>query len=335
MTQTWQDLYELQPQISGMLKNSILRERVSHAYLFDGEKGTGKKEMGLLFAKSLLCEDLTNEYEPCNRCSHCKRIMSGNHPDVHLIEPDGLSIKKDQIKSLQEEFSKKGVESKQKIYLVISADKMSVQAANSLLKFLEEPATGTVAILMTEQIQRILPTILSRCQTLSFKPLSPEMVKKRLLNHGLDMQSSSIISHVTQNFEEGILLGSEEWFAQSQKKVVKLYEVLNTNSLKALLYLQQEWFTHFKERDQLNRGLDLLYLIYKDLLYIQLDRRDQIVFQNVQEELELRALHLTQRRLAEQMSSILEAKRKLMSNTNPQLLMEQLVLNLQEGSSFV
>lgn len=147
---------------------------------------------------------------------------------------------------------------------------------NSLLKFLEEPSADTVAILMTEQLQRILPTILSRCQVISFKPLSPENVKRKLMEQDVEPQLASVIAHITQNVEAGIGLSHDEWFVQAQKIVVKLYEVLKLNSLKALLYLQTDWFTHFKEREQVDRGLDLLLLIYKDLLYIQLDKRTSL-----------------------------------------------------------
>jgi DNA polymerase-3 subunit delta' len=332
LEKTWQDMSEIQPQVMTMLQNSITKNRVAHAYLFEGEKGTGKLEISYAFAKSLLCEAPTAGYEPCELCRNCKRISSGNHPDVHLIEKDGLSIKKEQIKGLQEEFSKKSVEADRKVYMIADADKMSVGAANSLLKFLEEPSADTVAILMTEQLQRILPTILSRCQVISFKPLSPENVKRKLIEQELEPQLASVIAHITQNVEAGIELSHDEWFVQAQKIVVKLYEVLKLNSLKAMLYLQTDWFTHFKEREQVDRGLDLLLLIYKDLLYIQLDKKDFVVFQNKLKEFETHALHLSPRRLAEHMGCILEAKRKLMSNTNPQLLMEQLVLNLQEGS---
>ncbi|MDQ0220919.1 DNA polymerase III subunit delta' [Peribacillus cavernae] len=335
MTGTWQELKAIQPEVMTMLKNSITKDRVAHAYLFEGEKGTGKRETGLVFAKSLLCKHPVDGYQPCNECLNCKRITSGNHPDVHIVEPEGLSIKKEQIKNLQEEFSMKSVELNRKIYRIVHADKMSIQAANSLLKFLEEPQSDTVAILMTEQIQRMLPTILSRCQILPFKPLSPENVKKRLIEHGVDGQTASVISMLTHNFDEGLEISAEEWFAQAQKIVLKLYEVLKTNPMKALVYLHEEWFLHFKEKEQLDRGLDLLFLIYKDLLYIQLDKRNLVIFQNKLGEFESHALHLSQRSLADKMGFILEAKRKLMSNTNPQLLMEQLVLNLQEGSSFV
>ena len=226
----------------------------------------------------------------------------------------------------------KSVEGNRKIYMIADADKMSVSAANSLLKFLEEPASDTVAILMTEQGQRILPTILSRCQVLTFTSLSPENVKQKLMEQGLPLQQASVISQITQNLEDGLALNHDEWFVQAQKIVVKLYEVLNQNPMKALLYLQTDWFSHFKEREQLDKGLDLLLLIYKDLLYIQLDKQDFVVFQNMLKEYESHAFQISQRRLANDMSSILEAKRRLLSNTNPQLLMEQLVLNLQEGS---
>ncbi|MFJ7832394.1 DNA polymerase III subunit delta' [Peribacillus sp. NPDC046944] len=332
MDKTWQEMRQIQPQVMTMLQNSITKNRVAHAYIFEGDTGTGKKEVSKNFAKSLLCENPVEGFEPCGQCKNCKRISSGNHPDIHLIEKDGLSIKKEQIKSLQEEFSKKSVEANRKVYMITDADKMSVGAANSLLKFLEEPVGDTVAILMTEQVQRILPTILSRCQLISFKPLSPENVKRKLMEQDVDPQMAAVVAHLTQNVVDGIDMSHDEWFVQGQKIVVKLYEVLKQNSLKALLFLQTDWFSHFKDREQVDRGLDLLLLIYKDLLYIQLDKKDLIVFQNKLKEFETHALHLSPRRLAEHMEFILEAKRKLMSNTNPQLLMEQLVLNLQEGS---
>ena len=335
MMNTWNELKEVQPLVCQMLLNSIRKKRVAHAYLFEGERGAGKKEAGLLLAKSLYCEHPDENNHPCNQCANCRRISSGNHPDVHLIEPDGLSIKKEQIYHLQDEFSKKGVESERKVYILSAADKMTVQAANSLLKFLEEPSSETTAILITEQSQRILPTILSRCQMITFQPLSTEQVKTRLLNEGIDVQTASLASQLTNRYEEARQISFDDWFAQAQRKVLKLYEVLSQDYMKALIYLQEDWFDHFKDKEQLNRGLDLLLLIYKDLLYIQLDQQDSIVFQRMKTELEQSALRYSQVGLAKHMEAILEAKRRLMANTNPQLVMEQLVLNLQEGSSFV
>lgn len=335
LAKTWEELEEIQPVVSRMLENSIKKERLAHAYLFEGMRGTGKRETGILLAKSLFCLSKKEDFIPCNECNNCKRIDHGNHPDIHLVEPDGQSIKKQQIQMLQEEFSKTGVESNQKLYMIIHADRMTVNAANSLLKFLEEPFQQTYAILITEQIQRILPTILSRCQSLSFKPLSSEHLVRKLVEIGIQSQKAPIIAQLTNNLDEALALNNDDWFAQAQKIVVKLYEVLKKGSLEALVYLQEEWFLHFKDKEQLDRGLDLLLLIFKDLLYIQIGKQEQAVNISEISYLKQYALQTSGRRLADQMTTILEAKRKLQANMNSQLLMEQLVLRLQEGSSVV
>ena len=332
---TWNELENKQPQVYQMLRNSIQKNRVAHAYLFQGERATGKKDAAILLAKSIFCEEANAGELACNACTNCRRISSGNHPDVHMIEPDGLSIKKEQIQMLQEEFSKKGVESNKKIYILADAEKMTVQAANSLLKFLEEPHAETTAILLTEQPQKILPTIQSRCQEISFQPLSTSDIISKLQEQGVDLQRASIISHITSRYEEAVEISLDDWFAQAERKVLELYEALNQDYMSGLIYLQENWFGHFKDKEQTDRGLDLLLLIYKDLLYIQLDKFDSIVYRRMQEELKRHALQYAQSRLALNMEAILDAKRRLLSNTNPQLVMEQLVLNLQEGSSFV
>ncbi|MED3560969.1 DNA polymerase III subunit delta' [Bacillus xiapuensis] len=335
MVKTWDQLEEVQPTVLKMIKNSIQKHRVAHAYLLEGIRGTGKREIALLYTKALFCESLNDGYKPCETCKNCKRINHGNHPDVHIVEPDGQSIKVEQIRNLQVEFSKKGVESLKKVYLLIHADKMSISASNGLLKFLEEPSAQTTAFLLTEQPQKILPTILSRCQVLTFQPLSPQAMVKQLIENGIDPMKAPLLAQLTNSLEEAITLNSDDWFAQAQKIVVKLYEVLKKNPLEAMIMLQGDWFPHFKEKEQINRGLDLLLLIFKDLLYIQLDKQEQIVFIEESARLKQFALQASRRRLTDQMSAILEAKKKLAANMNPQLMMEQLVLKLQEGSSFV
>ncbi|MGE8207436.1 DNA polymerase III subunit delta' [Heyndrickxia sp. NPDC080065] len=335
MSLTWDELELVQPLAAKVLKNSILRNRVAHAYLFEGERGLNKKEVSLLFAKSLFCLDLINNINPCEQCSNCKRINSSSHPDVHLLEPEGLSIKKEQIKNLQQEFSKSGVESKKKLYMIVHSDKMTTNAANSLLKFLEEPNVQTTAILITEQIQQILPTILSRCQVVSFKPLSLDFLQERLLKDGISPTIAPLLAHLTNDPYEAMELYQDEWFAQARKIVLKLYEVLKKGSLFAMVELQEDWYNHFKEKSQIDQGLDLLLFIYKDLLTLQIGRDKQLTYPDQRTQFEGDMLQFSPLNLAEKMSLILEAKRKLQGNMNPQLLMEQLVLKLQGGSTFV
>jgi DNA polymerase III subunit delta' len=202
LVKTWDELEQMQPTVLKMAKNSLLKNRVAHAYLLEGMRGTGKIATVMLIAKALLCIAPIEGYRPCETCINCRRINNGNHPDVHVIEPEGLSIKKQQIKDLQEEFSKKGVESAKKVYMIVHADKMSVSASNSLLKFLEEPSSQTVAFLLTEQQQKILPTILSRCQILSFKPLLPHNMAKQLLENGVDSEVARLLAQLTNNLDE-------------------------------------------------------------------------------------------------------------------------------------
>ena len=331
LSKSWEELEKIQPVALKMIKNSIKKNRLAHAYLFEGMRGTGKKDTGILVAKSLFCQSQVDGYIPCEECNNCQRINHGNHPDIHIVEPDGLSIKKQQIQLLQEEFSKTGVESNQKLYMIIHADRMTVNAANSLLKFLEEPHQQTFAILITEQMQKMLPTILSRCQTLSFIPLSNNHLIQKLVELGVKKDQAPIIAQLTNNLDEALALNEDDWFAQAQRIVVKLYEVLKKNPLEAMVTLQEEWFLHFKDKEQVDRGLDLLLLIFKDLLYIQIGKQGQVVFVSEILRLEQYALQTTGRRLADQMTAILDAKRMLQANMNPQLLMEQLVLRLQEG----
>lgn len=331
----WETLEEIQPTALKMMKNTIEKDRLAHAYLFEGMRGTGKRALGLMVAKSIFCENRQKESKPCETCIQCKRINSGNHPDVHIVEPDGLSIKKEQISRLQEEFSKTGLESTRKFYMIVHANKMTTNAANSLLKFLEEPHQQTVAILLTENIQQIIPTVLSRCQIISFQRLAPCVLQDQLISNGVPASQASVLSQLTNNVEEALQLHQNDWFVQAQKKVLKLYEVLKKNSLEALVFLQVEWFGHFVEKEQIDQGLNLLLLIYKDILNLQLEKDEEMIYSEWKASFEQDALRTTSIRLAEQMTAILEAKRKLQANVNPQLLMEQLVLKLQEGSSFV
>ncbi len=331
---SWKTLETNQPHVAKMIVNSIRKERVAHAYLFEGQKGTGKKEAALLFAKRLFC--LANVYdEPCEACVNCRRIQSGNHPDVHLVSPDGNSIKKQQIEQLQEEFTKTAVESSRKLYIIEHADQMTVQAANSLLKFLEEPSAKTVAILLTEQLHRILPTIVSRCQVISFHPLPTERIYAYLQQQGVARGLAILAARVTNSLEEALQLSQDDWFAQARKIVVQLYEALNKQYVQALLVIQQHWLTHFTNKEQMNIGLDLLLYLYKDLLYVLLGEEQQIAYDDCMNEFQQSRFLYSEKQIAQHMRAILQAKARLHTNMNPQLLMEQLVLQLWEGSAFV
>lgn len=327
---SWEQLSERQPRVVKTLTNSVRKNRLAHAYVFEGGHGTGKMDVALELAKTFLCREKEG-VEPCGECKDCKRITSGNHPDVHLVQPDGQSIKIDQIRGLQKEFAYHGMESEKKVYIVEHADKMTVQAANSLLKFLEEPTSSTVAFLLTEQVHRLLQTILSRSQVLSFSPLPADLLIKSLQDEDISLPMATMAAALTSDKSEALEICRQEWFAQARDKVIQLTEELRTRPSQVLVSLQDNWLSFFKEKDQLDQALSLLLIWYKDLLFIQLSEPEHLVFVDQRQALEQQALHTSQKKISENMLAVLTAKQRLGANVNPQLLMEQLVLRLREG----
>ncbi|UFU01503.1 DNA polymerase III subunit delta' (plasmid) [Radiobacillus kanasensis] len=326
--ENWSEASSIQPIVSKMLTNSIQKDRISHAYLFQGQKGTGKRDVSLLFCKSIFCKSKSG-VDPCNQCKDCNRINTGNHPDVHWIEPEGASIKTEQIELLQKEFSYTGLESNRKIYVVSHADKMTTNASNRLLKFLEEPSRQTTAMLLTENTQSILPTIRSRCQIMALTPLKADNLQQKLVEEGISTSHARIASTLTNNYVVAKGLCEDEWFANARKLVVQLVEVLPSKSGEALLFISNQWMPHFKDREQLQMGLDLLLLWYKDLIYKYIEREESIVFIDELDRLEQSMMVWSRQFTTDILGFVLEAKRKLEQNVHPVLVMEQLTLHIQ------
>ena len=136
MTRSTEELLTLQPVVMKQLQTIFEKNRMAHAYIFDGEKSTGKTEVMKFFVKLLLCES-PNQNVPCETCRNCRRIDNGNHTNVKEIMPDGTVIKIDQIRDLISEMKMVGVESGRKVYVIHHADKLNIPSANMLLKFLE------------------------------------------------------------------------------------------------------------------------------------------------------------------------------------------------------
>lgn len=167
-----------QEHVVQTLTNSIKGNSISHAYLFSGPRGSGKTTIARLFAKAINCEKPTNGFEPCNKCSSCSEIMTGN--SIDLIEVDAAShTGVDAIRELIEGIKFSPVKSKYKIFIIDECHQLSKSAANALLKTLEEPPAHAIFLLATTESHKMIPTILSRCQKFDFKRLQvPEIIKK-------------------------------------------------------------------------------------------------------------------------------------------------------------
>lgn len=326
---TWSEVAKIQPLASKVITNSIKKNRISHAYLIQGEHGTGKEAIALLLAKGLFCESKQG-VEPCQTCNVCKRIESGNHPDVHWIKPDGRSIKTEQIENLQKEFTYSGLESSQKVYVIIGSDTLTLNAANRILKFLEEPGKRTTAIMLTENSQSIIPTIRSRCQIIDLQPLNSSLLRDQLIEKGMPDGSATLMSALTSNLDDAFQLNEDEWFVQARKLVVQLIDTYSTKPADIYLFIHQHWISHFKERTQQEQGLDLLLIAFKDMLYYHIEKIESMVFFSPNDqELERAVLYFSDQQLLMILNALLESKRKLKQNVHPTLVMEQFVLHIQ------
>jgi len=320
-----------QPKAASLLGGSAASGRVAHAYLFDGVKGAGKELLARFFTQLLLCR-VPADGMPCGECRNCRRIRDGNHPNVTQIHPDGQDIKKGQISDLIYKLNKTGLEEGRKIYILHQADRMNHSAADTLLKFLEEPEGEVTAILLTDRASAILPTIRSRCQEIHLQPPPREAVMEQLVTEGdVTRSMASTVTMVTADPEEALALSADEQFGQARKTVIKLVEASDKSIHEALLFIQTDWSPLFKEKDETELGLDLLLFAYRDISAVKAGLSTPLAYPDNRAGWEEMALRLTFGRLASILEAILKAKRNLQSNMNRTLLMEQLVLNMQEG----
>lgn len=335
MTSGHEALQTIQPVVMKQLQTIFAKQRIAHAYIFEGQRGTGKSQMVDFFAKLLLCEQPVDN-EPCENCRQCRRVTSGNHTNVYSVMRDGQYIKIDQIRDLMAEMKMVGVEAGRKIYIIYDADRLNIAAANMLLKSLEEPAGEVTAILVTEQAQGILPTIRSRCQHIKFKSVPRDYLMQSLQEQGITNSLAATVSMVTNDFQAALDLCEDEHFLTARKTVLHLIETLQQNVQEALLYIQEAWLPNFKEKEDCERALDLLLFAYRDIVALKANVEETTgAYPDKIEYFKKIALKTTYEKLSLQMQAILQARTQLQRNMNRALMMEQLMLNLQEGYTFV
>ena len=157
-----------------VLKSALEKKRVPHAFLFYGAEGIGKRTTALVFAKALNCE--AGGADACDACTSCRKIDSGNHPDILIIRPEGQFIKVADIKELQERMRFRPLEGARRVVIIDDAERMNITSANSLLKTLEEPSPTNVFILVSSRPHLLPLTILSRCHRLRFNPVQRDVI---------------------------------------------------------------------------------------------------------------------------------------------------------------
>lgn len=314
-----------QERTKRMLQNGLRSDRLSHAYIFAGPSGSGRRQMARAFVAALYCEQRGDD--ACGTCLSCRKLEHGNHPDLFWVEPDGASIKIDQIRELQQQFAYRASASGTKVYVLNEADRMTVQAANSLLKFLEEPLSPSIAILITENGQALLPTIRSRAQWMRFDALSPNQLEQVLLGERLAPELARVASHLAAGPEAGRDLVQAEWFAETRNVMIQLMkEAAGKQPFVATI---QQKVMKSEVAGHLDMLIDMAMLWYKDLIQILCGNRAALVYKEQEDWLGQHAFDRSVKGWVDCMDRAVEARKRLRSTANPQLVLEQFLLEVR------
>ncbi|MCL1948620.1 MAG: AAA family ATPase [Turicibacter sp.] len=323
----WGSLQNRQQGAVRFLTNSHAKNRLVHAYIFEGPKGVGKLALAKGFAKMVLCESGIKE---CSSCRHCQMVEEGGHVNVIHVAPVGKSIKKEQIQELQQEFTKMAAENVAKIYIIEGADKMSLSASNSLLKFLEEPAANTYALLLTHNSEMLLPTIRSRSVLLKLKPLGKTQLLENFRKQGIG-KFAPLVMALTQNLDEARLLTESENFNFLVDLVLKIETALVKTGFDPSIIIAQH-SAALKEAGAARTFLKLYMIFYRDILAIKLQAGHIPGFSFHPEALELSVEQNDVASCGRKLKVLMDAERRLVGNANALLTFDWLFLEMKGGN---
>lgn len=313
-----------------ILQCAIKNQHIAHAYLFTGPEGVGKKKAALALAQYLNCEAAnTVTFSSCQRCPSCIQAMAGSHPDIMLLEPDGASIKIEQIRNLLSKVSRCNYESAYKVIVINDAHLMTEQAANCLLKTLEEPTEHTVFILIAAQVQNLPITILSRCQQIQFNFLPPTYLQEILQQ--LHPERQSQIGLITALAQGSIataetLLANEEISAARQDFYQLLDKIATLRPAQIISWCEQ-WD---KNKKMVKTLLELGQLWYHDLLLANTAGQwDLLVNQDYLAA--LKAQQINPQQLLTVLQYFQTGVAQLESNASPRLVIEIALLKTQNA----
>lgn len=312
------------------LQISILNNKVTHAYILDGQAGIGKKLIANTFAKTLQCEK--SEEKPCQVCHSCKSYENNNHPDVFFVKSQNAkSIGVDDIREkVNTKVEIRPYKHKYSVFIIEDADTMTVQAQNALLKTIEEPPSYAVFILLSTNYNSFLETILSRCVLLKVKPLLLEEVTKYLIeNENLSKEKADFFSVFAEgNIGRAKMICNDTGFIEMRNEIISILVSLSKKNLVDIFLIVKE-ITKYK--DNIQDVLDILYLWYRDVLVLKetLDLKFVIQKENIG-DIQKEVLEYSSESLYNKLSAIWNAKISIKQNSNFQLTLEVMFLNIKE-----
>ncbi|MXV75019.1 DNA polymerase III subunit delta' [Candidatus Poribacteria bacterium] len=307
-------------QITEQLQHTVASDRIAGAYLFVGPTGVGKEVVARYFAQMIFCQQDTQSPTVCGACLACRKVDSGNHPDLQFIRPDGSLLKIGQIRELQKQIIYEPLEASRKVYILTDVERMNAEAENCLLKTLEAPPASSVLILLTSNIRALLPTTRSRCQILQFHPMPTQELAEILVERfsvapeqatTLAITADGAIGKALTQLEKGDVFAEE------------VPEILKTTDRLAAFRLAE----HFKDNPE---TLGELVTWYRDLLFLQQGAPSNLITHiHSLEELQRIVPRYSRLHIQQAIQAIFDTKSLIENtNTNATLALEVMCLKL-------
>ncbi|SFL84503.1 DNA polymerase III, delta prime subunit [Pelosinus propionicus DSM 13327] len=322
----WNDIIGHKEQVA-MLRHMEISRRMPHALLFAGPRGIGKSLVANVVAATLLCSD--QEERPCGLCRSCQQISYGSHPDLLLIAPDGTNIKIEQIRTLQQELSMASFNGERRVCIIDGAELMTTQAANSLLKVLEDPPGEIVFLLLAANKQMLLTTILSRCMVIAFQPLPDDLLAQALMTKGYFPEASQVAARLSGG-RIGIALALLEPEGLSLRNQA-LEIIQNLMDSKLEVVWQSAGILEKMERSEILAFIKYITYILRDILLLVAGQGKQLLFNiDIAEDLCEVADRWSESRLVTAIGAVESARRALLANANTRLTSEALLIKIYD-----
>ena len=319
-----------QEHMTGHLQNAIRMGKVSHAYIIQGEAGSGKKLLADVFATTLQCEE--GGIEPCGHCQSCKQAVSGNHPDIRRVTHEKASISVDDIRlQLNNDILVKPYSRPYKVYIIDEAEKMTEQAQNAMLKTIEEPPEYAIILLLTVNAKLLLPTILSRCILLNVRPVARGQITRLLTEqYGI----ASFMADVAADFADGvpgkaIAYAQSGEFVELKDEVIKLLRRLDSTPAEELYKKVKEWAGR---KTELTDILALMNLWFRDVLVMKSTKGGgRPVFREEERELTGLAERMGYAGIENCINAIEVTRQRMSANVNLEVSLEMLLYTMKEN----
>lgn len=308
------------------LTQMLQKRSIPHAMLFTGIDGVGKQTTANALGMALNCLSPVG-VSACGECHSCHKVISGAHPDMITIKPEGAFIKIDQVRALSRQLRFAPLEGNWRVVIINDAQAMNLEASNAILKILEEPPKGTVTILTASQTTDLLPTIVSRCQQIAFRPIPYEKVTEVLVElQGLDKQTATTLAVSTKGSLGKALSVDEEKWTIWRTGLVEQIASLSIKSIQPVFAFADALA---RDKDRLADALEMIMTWVRDVLMCKVSP-ERIINKDFMTKIEYASQGPSVNELLEKVGAVHAAQTAISQNSNPRLALEVMMMHLSK-----